>query len=122
MTEPVEKRVDESWKEQAEREKQVPGSPTPEPSRSREEPEGPVQARFELFISGIAMEALIALGDVPHPVTRKQAANLGQAKYAIDLLGIIEEKTKGNLTVDEQRLLTDTLYQLRMRYLTKAGG
>jgi len=59
---------------------------------------------------------------VPHPATRKQAVNLSQAKYLIDLLGVLEEKTKGNLSVDEERLFKDLLYQLRMRYLTKSGG
>ena len=68
------------------------------------------------------MDALIALGDMPHPTTRKQAANLTHARYLIDLLGMLEEKTRKNLTPDEERLLKDTLYQLRMRYLAKAGG
>jgi hypothetical protein len=61
------------------------------------------------------------MGDMPHPVTRKRAVNLPHAKYIIDLLGILEEKTKGNLSVDEEKLLTDALYQLRMRYLNKSG-
>lgn len=77
---------------------------------------------MDLFVSGLAMEALIALGEMPHPATRKQAMNLAQAKYLIDLLGVLEEKTRGNLSVDEDRLLKDALYQLRMRYLTKSGG
>jgi len=80
------------------------------------------QARFDLFVSGLAMEALIAMGDMPHPTTRKQATHLPQAKYLIDLLGVLEEKTKGNLSAEEARLLKDALYQLRMRYLSKAGG
>lgn len=130
MDEPIQKRVDESWKEQAEREKRAAetaaspaGQPGPQPAgRSAARPEEPPQARFDLFLSGLAMEALIALGDMPHPATRKQAANLPQAKYLIDLLGILEEKTKGNMTVDEEKLLKDALYQLRMRYLTKSGG
>ena len=84
--------------------------------------EGLPEARFDLFISGLAMEALIALGEAPHPVTRKQAANLPQARYLIDLIGVLEEKTRGNLSVDEERLLKDALYQLRMRYLNKTGG
>ena len=79
------------------------------------------QARFDFFISGLAMEAFVALGEMPHPTTRKQAANLPHAKYLIDLLGVFEEKTKGNLSVEEGQLLTDALYQLRMRYLSKAG-
>ncbi len=133
MDESVKKRVDESWKEQAEREKQVVGeSPASSPSSvtpgqeavqaPRAAAEEMPQARFDLFVSGLAMEALIALGDMPHPVTRKSTVNVRQAKYLIDLLGILEEKTKGNLSVDEERLLKDALYQLRMRYLTKSGG
>ena len=139
MAEPVKKHVDESWKEQAEREKHAPpaGGPGPAapgavssgPSTAAagphaplgREPEGLPEARFDLFLSGLAMEALIALGDAPHPATRKQAANLPHAKYLIDLLGILEEKTRGNLLVEEQQMLEDALYQLRMRYLAKAG-
>lgn len=131
MTEPS-KKVDETWKEQAEREKREAAARVgqePRPAASPEAAGGPEptgeefpQARFDLFISGLAMEALTALGDMPHPTTRKQAANPPQARYLIDLLGIIEEKTKGNLSVDEERLLKDTLYQLRMRYLSKTGG
>lgn len=134
MDEATKKRVDESWKEQVEREKQtgstggpaVPPSPQapkePAPSEAPAEAEGLPEARFDLFLSGLAMEAFVALGDLPHPTTRKQAANLPQAKYLIDLLGLMEQKTKGNLSVDEERMLKDALYQLRMRYLTKAGG
>ena len=128
------KRVDESWKEQVDREKQ--GQPSAQPAASgptiatpsgaaaakAPAEEGLPEARFDLFISGLAMEALVALGDAPHPVTRKQAANLPQARYLIDLIGVLEEKTRGNLSVDEDRLLKDALYQLRMRYLAKTGG
>ena len=131
MDESVKKRVDESWKEQAEREKRVTsegGGTTP--PRGAKPPSGEAaaraeevpEARFDLFLSGLAMEALIALGEMPHPTTRKQEPNLQQARYLVDLLGVFEEKTKNNLSVDEERLLKDTLYQLRMRYLKKAGG
>ena len=133
--ESVKKRVDESWKEQAEREKQTAASAPAQPAgrsapaggpqaapEAAPETEESTQARFDVFLSGLAMEALIALGDMAHPVTRKQAANLPHAKYLIDLIGILEEKTKGNLSADEEKLLTDALYQLRMRYLAKSGG
>ena len=130
MDEPIKKRVDESWKEQAEREKRAteadqPRGAQPASPRAPEEQLGAdelPQARFDLFVSGLAMEALIALGDMPHPTTRKQSANLPQAKYLIDLLGVLEEKTKNNLAAEEEKLLKDALYQLRMRYLTKSGG
>ena len=128
MDEPTKKRVDESWKAQAEREKQTAAPPQnigggkPDEHPAPEHEEGLPHARFDLFVSGLAMETLIALGDMPHPTTRKQAANLPQAKYLIDLLGVLEEKTKGNLVVEEEKLLKDALYQLRMRYLAKSGG
>jgi hypothetical protein len=130
MNDPSDKRVDESWKEQVELEKHQVGKPSAPGQASpgqpaREEPRetepGVPEARFDLFLSGLAMEALIALGDAPHPQTRKSATNLPQARYLIDLLGVLEEKTRGNLSVDEERLLKETLYQLRMRYMAKAG-
>ncbi len=148
MTEPIQKRVDESWKEQVEREKPPrppaagsvgpagpvaalgPGAAVPAAApehkaaeaRPGKADEGLPEARFDLFVSGLAMEALIALGDAPHPVTHKQSKNPTQARYLVDLLGVLEEKTRGNLSVDEERLLTDVLYQLRTRYLNTFGG
>lgn len=132
MEEPVKKRVDESWKEQAQREKHVapqppssgPGTPVTPSERTEPHatPAGQLEARFDLLISSLAMEAFVALGDMPHPTTRKPSVNLPQARYLIDLLGILEEKTTGNRSVDEDRLLKDALYQLRMRYLSKTGG
>lgn len=132
MSEPIQKRVDESWKEQAEREKQVvAGSPAAGPKTDAAqqapaaEPAGRdelPQARFDLFISGLAVEAFVALGEMPHPRTKRQSINLPQAKYLIDLMGLLDEKTKGNLSVEEERLLKETLYQLRMQYLAKSGG
>jgi hypothetical protein len=131
---PIRKKVDESWKEQVEQEKKQPPSPasppsgaaavspaSPQPAAAAGGEEGGLEARFDLFVSSMAMEALIGLGDAPHPATRKTSTNLAQARYVIDLLGMLAEKTKGNLSVDEERLLKDTLYQLRMRYLSKSG-
>ncbi len=131
MDEPIKKRVDESWKEQAEREKhrvaeQAASQPTPPAAASADAPlvdaEGVPPARFDVFVSGLVMETLVALGEMSHPTTRKQAVSLSQAKYLIDLLGVLEEKTRGNLVVEEEKLLKDALYQLRMRYLSKTGG
>ena len=137
---PVKKKVDEAWKEQVEREKVeepiVPGSPAPviatpapaskpagePPTRANDEASQLPEAQFDLFVSGLAMDILASLGDIPHPVTRMVSTNLPQAKYLIDLLGVLEEKTRGNLTVDEERMFKDTLYQLRMRYLNKTSG
>lgn len=138
MSELPQKKVDESWKERVEQEKlrsdrqaAAAGVRTGEvasrqPAQAEGRPTGAAEelpeARFDLFISGLAMDAVIALGDMPHPVTKKQASNLPHARYLIDVLGILEEKTRGNLSVEEERLMKDLLYQLRMRYMAKAGG
>lgn len=130
MSDIPQKKIDESWKEQIEQEKhrlegQPPAAAPASGKTSQELPgiqEELPEARFDSFLSGLAMDALIALGDAPHPMTKKQTVNLPQARYLIDLVGIIEEKTRGNLSVDEERLLKDLLYQLRMRYMAKAGG
>ena len=123
------KRVDEDWKERVDQEKsQPPAAAAAAPEGSAIEPaEGtheaaPVEARFDVFVSGLSMEALIGLGDLPHPTTKKRSVNLPQAKYLIDLLGVLEEKTRGNLTAEEAQLLQDLLYQLRMRYLSKTSS
>ncbi len=64
-----------------------------------------------------ATDAMMALGQIPHPVTNQVEKNLEQAKYVIDLLGVIEEKTKGNLTEQEEQGMTNLLHQLRMVYV-----
>lgn len=128
MSDETWKKVDESWKDRVEHEKvehEKQEAPATSPQPSAEKQAAPAsetpEARFDLFVSGLAMDALIALGDTPHPTTRKPAMSLPHARYLIDLLGVLEEKTRGNLTADEERLLKDALYQLRMRYLAKAG-
>ncbi len=121
MDEQLKKKVDESWKEQVQQERTEPAAGAPAKASPADASEqGLPEARFDLFLSGLAMDALIALGDMPHPGTRKQSVNLVHARYLVDLLGVLEEKTRGNLTADEERLMKDTLYQLRMRYLAKS--
>lgn len=63
------------------------------------------------------------MGKVMNPITQKVERDLAQAKHAIDILGMLEEKTRGNLTEDEKRMIEHTLYELRMNYLdeTKKG-
>lgn len=114
-----EKRIDESWKEQAEKEKrQIDRDSAAQSERSRGSGGPPPNVPgFDQFLSSLVMEALIAFGDMAHPVTQQKHQDLRQAKYLIDLLEMLEAKTKGNLTGDEERILEDALYQLRMRYL-----
>jgi hypothetical protein len=60
------------------------------------------------------------LGEVPDPATGKQQEDLIMAKQTIDLIAMLEEKTRGNLTSDEENLVKHILYDLRLRYVQKA--
>ena len=72
---------------------------------------------FEVIVSTYATQAAVALGQLENPLTRKTEKDLPQAKFAIDLLQILDEKTRGNRTGEEDKFLSDCLYQLRMIYL-----
>ena len=72
---------------------------------------------FATFIMSLSQSAVLHLGDAPHPETQKLETNLLLARQTIDLLGVLEEKTKGNLNGDEERLLTQILFDLRMRFI-----
>lgn len=79
------------------------------------------EVTFASFIYSLSTSALIHLGEIPEPTTEKMAKNLPLAKQTIDILGILQEKTKGNLTQEEENLLNTFLYDLRMRYVKAVG-
>jgi len=81
---------------------------------------GPVD--FSSFVLSLGTSALIQLGEVEDPISRKKEKNLPLAKQTIDVLGMLQEKTAGNLTPQEERLLADLLYDLRMRFVRASGG
>src|ERR1700733_5534041 len=76
------------------------------------------------FVLSLNHSALMHLGDAPHPSGESPEKDLPLARQTIDLLGLLEEKTKGNLTGDEERLLAHVLFDLRMRFveLSKDGA
>jgi hypothetical protein len=86
-------------------------------SGSDKRPEENIPVDFATFILSLSHSAHIHLGDVPHPDSEKVEMNLVLARQNIDLLGVLEEKTKGNLTGDEERLLHQLLFELRMRFV-----
>lgn len=77
---------------------------------------------FATFVLSLSHSALMHLGEAPHPDTNKVESNLPLAKQNIDILGLMEEKTKGNLSGDEERLLAQVLFDLRMRYVERSKG
>lgn len=80
-----------------------------------------IEPNFSMFISSLSMQSLIFLGEIDNPITHKKEENLEQAKYIIDTLAMLKEKTKGNLTASEANILDNVLYELRMKYTAKSG-
>ncbi|WP_031500467.1 DUF1844 domain-containing protein [Bryobacter aggregatus] len=84
----------------------------------------PPQASFEFLIASFIMQAQMQLGmfQMPEGEGEENKPNLAWAKHAIDLLGVLEEKTKGNLTLEEKRMLENSLTELRFRYVQAISG
>ena len=72
---------------------------------------------FSTFVLSLSHSALMHLGEAPHPDTGKVEKSLLLARQAIDLITLLDDKTKGNLTGEEERLVGQILYDLRMRYV-----
>ena len=81
------------------------------------ETQEPHNLDFSTFILSLATGALIQMGLVPDPQTKKTQKNLELAKQNIDLLGLLQSKTKGNLTEDEDKLLESILGEVRLRFV-----
>lgn len=77
------------------------------------------EINFSTFLLSLGSTALVQLGEVDDPVTHLRSENLPNAKQTIDILAVLEEKTRGNLDDDEGQLLSNLLYDLRLRYVSK---
>ena len=104
------KNIDESWKEAAEKQKK---------EAQEKEAFFPEEPDFNFFASTLSIQASIALGNIPDPLTNKKEENFTQAKFLIDTLIMLQEKTKGNLNNEETQLLENMLYELRMQFVKK---
>lgn len=78
------------------------------------------EINFPTFIFSLNSSALVNLGVIEDPATNQKAKNLPMAKQTIDILGMIEEKTQGNLSDDEANMLKTMLYELRMLYVKES--
>jgi hypothetical protein len=72
---------------------------------------------FAMFVISLTHSAWVHLGDAPNPADGVHELNLPMARQTIDLLALLQEKTRGNLDGDEERVLGQALYDLRMRYV-----
>jgi len=75
------------------------------------------QLDFFNYIASLGFQTMIFLGEMPNPITNQVEKNLKQAKFLIDTLVILRDKTKGNLSKEEDDLLNGSIYELQMRYV-----
>jgi len=128
------KKVDEGWKERAQREKEAlekekaatAGKEAASGEDAAQAASGETETRGELppvtflgFIAGIAAQASVYLGLVESPFSGKKEEDLDAAKHVIDTVAMLKEKTQGNLTDSEAMYLDDLLYGLRMEYVKR---
>lgn len=126
MAEAPKIQIDSDWKAQAQAEKQkLAEQAKAKPAASGASAAGaagagPGQlppANFEGLVVSLARQAIYALGGIADPQTGQRMVILDLARHSIDLLGVLEEKTKNNLTEEESTLIAQTLYELRNRYV-----
>ncbi len=82
--------------------------------------EAPSPVTFLAYISGLVMAAAVYLGDQADPVTGLRSVNLTSAGHAIDVLSMLQERTKGNLSPEERQFLEQALAELRLKYIEAA--
>ncbi len=133
--------IDEDWKTQVQREKEELNRKKAEQEAAAANTEPPAQASevgvgqtsdsakadaktqelppasIAMLIYSLGAQAMAAMGALPLEEGEAPEVNFDLARHFIDLLGVLEEKTKGNLTADENRYLQDTLYQLRLAFV-----
>jgi hypothetical protein len=116
--------IDEDWKAEAQKEKEILAAQEKAEKEKKDEEKktrGPLpEGNFAALISMITTQALFALGLIQVKGQEQKEPDLEMAKYNIDILETIQEKTKGNLTKEEEAVLAKTLNDLRMGYVKVA--
>ena len=116
--------VDEDWKQEAKREKEIL---TQQEKQEKEQKTahgrtGPLpEADFAGLMSMLTTQAFFALGVIRAKEEEQKEPDLEMAKYNIDMLDVLQDKTKGNLSDQERKALEDTLHQLRMLFVQMSG-
>lgn len=114
--------VDDDWKQQAQAEKEKLAEQETKESSSGRAQAGPIpKADVTTLISSFLSQALFAMGAIEHPELGR-SVDLDLAKFNIDMLAVLEEKTKGNLTQQEERMLNQAIHQARMAFVEVASS
>ncbi len=113
-----EKKVDSSWKDQISRDRTV----SSEPMAAKAPSAGSIKTNPEFmnFLKSLATQALMSLGEIPHPMTGQREVDPASAKEMIDLLGVLKLKTQGNCSPEENVIFTSVLPELQLKFSQQA--
>jgi hypothetical protein len=109
--------VDESWKNSVESENVHIFGQENEVEATPKESEQDQELNFSNYVASLGYQAMIFMGEIPNPVTQQVEKNLAQSKFLIDTLLLLREKTKNNLTEQEDKLLNGAVYELQMKFI-----
>ncbi len=125
--EEAEQPVPEVQQPSPEEEKPAPQEREPAAEASQEEEASPPPAQdssrsvdFASFLLSLATTGMVHLGEIPEPSTGQKSEDLEGARQMIEILDIMKEKTEGNLSGEESKLLENLLYELRMKFMSKS--
>lgn len=117
----IEIQSDEDWKERVKAEDRKRDEQSAHAGDDASAADGPFsqlpRPDFSILVQMFAAQAMTALGLIPAPGAEQPERQLPLARHFIDLLGVLEEKTRGNLSSHEEKLLTTSLHELRMAYV-----
>ena len=108
--------IDEDWKSEAQKEKEKLVSEEKKIKEEKKKPALP-EASFASLVSMLATQAFFAMGVIRTEESKDTEPDMDMAKFNIDMLAMLQEKTKGNISAQEEKMVTDTLHQLRMTYV-----
>ena len=115
--------IDEDWKAKVQREREEAKKAAQEANKAQPTEEGvsgpPQEASFALLITGLATQAMLALGALAPQDAKEITVDIGQAKYLVDTLMMLRAKTQGNLTPEEEGTLARTLSDLQRVYVLR---
>ncbi len=117
--------IDEDWKQEAQKEKEILAAEEEAAEKAQEDNAGygsMPPGNFAALVSMLTTQALFALGFLQIKGQERREPDLAMAKYNIDMLETLQVKTKGNLTDEEEKVLDDTLSELRMGFVKMTGN
>ncbi|MBI2963991.1 MAG: DUF1844 domain-containing protein [Deltaproteobacteria bacterium] len=94
--------------------------PPRRPPEAETHPDRPLEITLSTFLMSLSTQALMCLGEIPNPVTGGNETDLDAVRELIDIISMLQEKTRGNLDAAEARLFENVLFDLRLRFVEKA--